>query len=568
MLDIKFCYDAREKKKWLETSVSGKALLMTPQLNKGTAFSEEEREKFNLLGKLPAQIETIEEQISRAYQQFSSYQTNLQRNIYLGNLHDSNQVLFYALVSQHLQEMIPVIYTPIVGTAVKQFSQEFRTPRGLYINYTDINRIDKILDNRSNPDIDILVVTDGEGVLGIGDQGIGGMDIPVAKLMVYGLCGGINPINTLPILLDVGTNNQALLDDPMYLGLRHKRITGKDYDKFIEKFVTAVKRKFPNVFLHWEDFGRTNARRNLERFRNEVCTFNDDMQGTGVVTVAAILAAVKAAKSSLKEQRIVIFGAGTAGTGIADQICAAMIHEGMSSKEARACFWLLDRPGLLTENLSELTEAQRPYARAISEVSSWHVSNNIGLAEVINQVRPSILIGCSAQTGAFSQPIIEAMASGIEHPIILPLSNPTEQCEATPQDLMNWTKGKALIATGSPFDPMVFNGKSIPVGQCNNALVFPGIGLGVVAAQAQSLTEEMLWAACVALAEFAPIHKDPHAPLLPSLEKAKEAARHIAIAVVNQARREGVARTTPDDVSEELVQARMWEAHYLPFKRR
>ena len=570
MLDIDYKKDKKTGKTNLETSLCGKLLLTTPQLNKGTAFTHEEREQFKLAGKLPMAVETLEQQMLRAYGQYSSYNDNLNKNIYLNELHDSNQVLFYKLVSEHLSEMLPMIYTPIVGTAVKKFSRDFRHPRGLYISYPDRDRMEEILSNRSNPNIDLIVVTDGEGVLGIGDQGVGGMDIPIAKLMVYGLCGGIDPLHTLPVHLDVGTNNKELLDDPMYLGWRNERVSGRDYDSFIDQFVSTVKKLFPQVFLHWEDFGRENARHNLERFRDSICTFNDDMQGTGVVTLSAILAAVRANSQSITEQQIVVFGAGTAGTGIADQIRDAMVHEGLSIEEANKRFWLLDRPGLLLNDSEGLTRYQSIYAHTSEEIADWALveSDYIGLADVVKNVKPTILIGCSAVAGAFTQEIIRNMAAHVEHPIILPLSNPTERCEAQPEDLYNWTDGKVLIATGSPFDPVEYNGEKYRIAQCNNALVFPGIGLGLIAVKAKALSDESLWRACTALSRFAPIRQNNIAPLLPDLNMARQVAKQIAVAVAEQASKEGNAQINVNENLNDLIDDNMWQADYLPYRYR
>ncbi|MBX9706028.1 MAG: NAD-dependent malic enzyme, partial [Gammaproteobacteria bacterium] len=486
MLDFTVNKDSKTGTETITTSLAGKPLLSTPQLNKGTAFTYEERHAFNLLGKLPARIETLEEQVQRCYKQYSSYVTPLKRNVFLNELHDTNHVLFYRLLQQHLAEMLPTIYTPIVGTAVKEFSAEFRRPRGLYLSYQERDAMDEILDNRSNPEIDLIVVTDGEGVLGIGDQGIGGMDIPIAKLMVYTLCGGIDPTRTLPILLDVGTNNEALLNDPLYLGWRHPRLEGQEYDDFIEKFVRSVNKKFPKVFLHWEDFGRNNARRNLERYQNTLCTFNDDMQGTGVVTLAALLAAVKVNHQSLKDQRIVVFGGGTAGTGISDQIVDALMREGLTKEEARAKFWMIDRAGLLTQDMKDLTPFQYVYARDAAELADWTLAHGsvVTLADVVHHIKPTVLIGCSAVAGAFNEAIIKEMASYQDKPIILALSNPTERAEAQPVDIYQWTDGRALLATGSPFDDVTFHGVQVRIAQCNNAFVFPGLGLGLIAVQA------------------------------------------------------------------------------------
>ncbi len=552
----------------LETSLSGKPLLTTPQLNKGTAFTHDERREFGLLGKLPSRVETLEEQVQRAYYQFSAFSSSEKRRIYLNVLHDTNQTLFYALINAHLTEMLPIIYTPVVGSAVKAFSREFRQTRGLYLAYPDRDLMEEIFANRSNPEIDLMVVTDGEGVLGIGDQGVGGIYIPVAKLMVYTLCGGIDPTRTLPILLDVGTNNQRLLNDPLYLGWRHPRIDSKQYDEFIEQFIAMIQRNFPNVFLHWEDLGARNARRNLAQYRSKICTFNDDMQGTGAVALSAILAATKVNKSQLAEQRIVVFGAGTAGTGIADQICHAMSHAGLSPTQARNNFWLIDREGLLIDNMKNLSSFQQPYARTAASVSGWQHNEHgqISLLEVVKQIKPTALIGCSAQTGAFTEAVVKEMAKHVAHPIILPLSNPTEKSEATPNNVIHWTQGKALVATGSPFSEVEYQQRKIHIAQCNNALVFPGIGLGVIAAKAKRFTDEMLWAACNALSQCAPILKDPLAPLLPTNEEAKHTAQMIAIAVAEQARRDGVAQIANDADIAELVTQTYWQPHYLPYK--
>ncbi len=566
MLDFKLIKNTNGE--YIETSIAGKLLLNTAALNKETAFSEAERSEFNLLGKLPAQVETLAEQVKRAYWQFQSYATMLQKNIYLNNLHDKNQVLFYKLVSEHLVEILPCIYTPIVGTAVKEYSREFRQARGLYIAYPYRDKIAEILDNRSHPEIDLIVVTDGEGVLGIGDQGIGGMDIPIAKLMVYTLCAGINPLRTLPILLDVGTDNQELLADPLYLGLRHPRIRGAEYDAFIEQFVTAVQSKFPNVFLHWEDFGRSTARHILDQYKDKLCTFNDDIQGTGAVTLAAILAAAKATGSSIEKQRVVLFGAGTAGTGIADQICAAMMRAGLTEAEARQRFWLVDRPGLLLSNMPDLTSGQMPYAHKPEEVANWQVSSPVGISlyDTITHAQPTILIGCSTQGGAFKQEIIRELTRYNKHPIIFPLSNPTEHAEATPADILQWTNGQAIVATGSPFEDVNFNGQIIKIGQCNNALVFPGIGLGLLAIQAKQLTDDMLWAATQALVENAPVLKDMHAPVLPLMQDARVVARKIALAVAQQAQRDGLAQLEIADL-ERRIDELMWQPHYVPLRR-
>lgn len=570
MLDFKVCRDKNTGERYIETSITGKELLTTPQLNKGTAFTREERLALGLLGKLPHRVETLDEQVQRAYLQYSAYKTELQKNIYLTNLNDKNQVLFYKLVSRHLLEMIPIIYTPIVGTAVKEFSLEYRQPRGIYLSHADEDNIDTILENRSNPNIDLIVVTDGEGVLGIGDQGVGGMDIPVAKLMVYSLCGGIDPTRTLPICLDVGTNNQTLLDDPLYLGCAHPRIEGKAYDAFIERFVTAIHKRFPKAFLHWEDFGRHNADQILEKFRNKICTFNDDIQGTGAVTLAALLAACDVTKTPLHKQRIVVYGAGSAGTGISHQIVEAMMKHGLTSEQAHKQFWLIDRQGLLTQGDSTLTEAQKPFARAKSELSKWSFQGRDypSLTDTVHQIKPTVLIGCSAQTGAFSQDIIQTMATSCKRPIIFPLSNPDEKCEAKPDDILNWSEGRALVATGTAFPAVEYRNRLVEIAQCNNALVFPGIGLGVLAVGAKRLSKNMIGAASDALSHFSPSRKDSFLPLLPSLEQAQNVAKAIAHAVANIAIDEGLAEHKDRDKVAEHIDEHFWEPRYLPFRKK
>jgi malate dehydrogenase (oxaloacetate-decarboxylating) len=465
--------------------------------------------------------------------------------------------------------MLPTIYTPIVGTAVKRFSHEYRQPRGLYIAHSDKNLIEEIVNNRSNPEVDLIVVTDGEGVLGIGDQGIGGMDIPVAKLMVYSLCGGIDPTRTLPVFLDVGTNNQDLLNDPMYLGCRHPRISNEAYDDFIATFVSAIRKHFPKAFLHWEDFGRRNARHILDQFQDELCTFNDDIQGTGAVTLAALLAACDVTGKKLSDQRLVVFGAGSAGTGISDQIIDALMREGLSAEEAYQRFWLIDRQGLLLNNHYDLTEAQKPYARDRKELDSWsiHDKERASLTDTVRHVKPTILIGCSAQTGAFSQDIIEIMTAHCDRPIIFPLSNPDEKCEAQPVDILNWSQGKALIATGTAFPDVEYHNRMVKIAQCNNALVFPGIGLGILAVNASRLTKDMILAASETLCKFAPSKKDSFLPLLPSLDNAQVVAKEIAIAVAQCAINSGHAQKNQSKDLKKLIDELFWEPRYLPFRK-
>ncbi len=568
MLDFAKIIDKKTGKPMIKTSISGKHLLALPQLNKGTAFTQSERETFGLLGKLPHRIETLDEQVTRAYLQLSQYTTSLQKNIYLNNLHDKNHILFYQLLAQHLEELIPIIYTPTVGQAVQAFSREYRQPRGLYISHTYQEDLETILKNRSNPDIDLIVVTDGEGVLGIGDQGIGGMDIPVAKLMVYSACGGIDPSRTLPIFLDVGTNNVELLDDPLYLGCRHNRIYADEYDKFMDKFIHSIQKYFPHAFLHWEDFGRNNANRILLKYQHQLCSFNDDIQGTGATTLAALLAAADATELPLIQHRFVIYGAGSAGMGVSDQIVSALVRLGLRREEAYHRFCLVDRQGLLIDTDPNLTPAQKPYARKHVEFQHWNATEKtqLTLADTVKAFRPTILIGCSAQPGHFTQEIIKHMASYCERPIIFPLSNPDQKCEAKPFDILTWTQGKALVATGTAFDMVRLENRIFTIAQCNNALIFPGIGLGVITVQAKQVNEAMLWAAAEALSELSPIREDHFLPLLPSLCDAEQISKKVALAVARAAIASKVARKHPKNL-EKLIEDSYWKPDYLPFKK-
>lgn len=556
--------DKKNDIEWIETNLTGKPLLLTPLLNKGTAFTEEERKALKILGKLPYQIESLEEQLIRVKDQFDSHATTLQKYIYLNNLQDKNEVLFYKLLTQYLDEMIPLIYTPGVSDAVKSFSRLFRQPRGLYIAYPDIDHIEDILDNRTHASVDVIVVTDGQRVLGIGDQGVGGMDISISKLVLYTI-GGIDPYYTLPIVLDVGTDNEALLNNPEYLGWRHPRLHGEVYDEFVDKFVKAITKKFPNSLLHWEDFGQKNARRFLEKYRQMHCCFNDDMQGTAVVTLAALLSAIEASHAQLKDQRIIIFGAGTAGVGIADELKRSFCQEGIPEKEACRQFWLIDKQGLLFENDPSLVDFQKPYARPKSELAHFE-NQQVTLKDVMKVVKPTILIGCSTIQGAFNEEIVRLMASHTPRPIIFPLSNPPEKAEANPQDLIQWSNGKALVATGSPFTDVIYEGKAIKIAQCNNALGFPGIGLGVVATGAKRVTDGMLYAAAKAIVEKSPILKDPSEPLLPKMSDIPNIAYHVACAVANQAVEDGVAKAPKDTSVTECVFDKIWRPYYRPIK--
>lgn len=542
----------------IETNLKGDALLNAPQLNKGTAFTKNERKKFNLLGKLPPRIETLNEQVSRAYIQFKSYKDLNQKNIFLNELHNTNQVLFYKLLSNNIEEIMPIIYTPQVAVNCQTFSNEFRFPQGLYIPYSDKNSLKKIIGSYPRDEIDLIVVTDGERILGIGDQGIGGIGIPIGKLMLYTLLGGINPIKTLPIVLDVGTNNKKLLNDPMYLGLRHRRITGRKYIKFIDDFVSVLKQKMPHVLLQWEDFGRENASAILERYRKKICSFNDDIQGTAVVTLAAILTALKTLKQKLSDQRIVILGAGSAAIGISNQIIAAMKREGLTNLEARKRFWLLDYNGLITDESKDIISSQKSYLRKISEIKNWKIKNKnaISLLEVVKNVKPTILIGCSTKANSFTKEIVKEMNKHTARPIIFPLSNPTANSEAIPKDLIKWTDGRALIATGSPFEPVIYKNKKYTIAQCNNALTFPGIGLGVIASKSHEVSDEMLWAATETLHHESLKRKNS---LLPSVKEASYVAKKIATKIAQIALKKNTAKNKN---IQDLIKKVTWKIAY------
>ena len=554
----------------IETILMGKRLLNSSKLNKGGAFTEEERKELGLTGCLPHHVETLEDQVQARYNQYQEKRSPLQKNIFLNVLNDYNETLFYRLVSDHLEEMLPIVYTPTIGEAVERFSHEMRRPRGIFLSYPNRDKMEEMLEHRSIEDVDIIVVTDGEGVLGIGDQGIGGINISIGKLMVYTLCAGINPNRVLPIQLDVGTNNHALLNDPQYLGWRHSRITGKAYDDFVDQFTKSVHKLMPHVYLHWEDFGRENARRILEEYRPKFCTFNDDMQGTGMVATANTMAATAAMGGDMKDHRIVMLGAGTAGVGIVDQLCSAMVQAGLSEQEARSRFWLIDRPGLLLKGIDGVVDFQEPYLHDANVVKDWRIDNpdhGITLADVVRNVHPTVLIGCSTVHGAFTEEVVKEMASHVEHPIIMPLSNPNSRCEADPSDLMEWTNGKVMMACGSPFPPVEYKGKHYRVAQGNNAFVYPGLGLGVVVSKAKKVTDGMLCAACEALSECSPIRKDKTAPLLPAFTDVRKVSHKVAKAVIHQAFKDGVAQIEENEDIDVLIKHSTWEPEYYPIKR-
>jgi malate dehydrogenase (oxaloacetate-decarboxylating) len=551
----------------MHVALRGEELLEDPLLNKGTAFTEAERRDFGLLGLLPPHIEDLATQSRRAYEAYRREPDDLERHINLRNLQDTNEVLFYRLLVDHLDEMTPMIYTPVVGDACLQFSEIYRRPRGLFISYPERDRIDEMLDNAPCDKVDVIVVTDGERILGLGDQGAGGMGIPIGKLSLYTACGGIYPGNTLPILLDVGTNNKERLEDPTYIGWRHERVTGQDYDDFVDAFVQAVKRKFPDVLLQFEDFAQTHAAPLLARYRDQLCTFNDDIQGTAAVAVGTLLAAVKVNDARLVEQTVAVLGAGSAGCGIAELIVAAMVKEGMTEAEARSRFFMVDRPGLLHDGLSDVLPFQKDFLQPQSRVAAWREggTGTIALLDVVRNARPTILLGVSGQPGLFTEEIIREMATHAERPIIFPLSNPTSRIEATPADLIAWTEGKAIVATGSPFGPVPWQGRSVPIGQCNNSYIFPGMGLGILGVGARRVSDGMFMAAAEALSNCSPALKDPEAALLPRLDQVRAVGREIALAVAAQAVREGLADPCDADEMTRRIDATCWEPAYRPY---
>lgn len=560
--------DSFDNKKFYEVSIQGKQLLLNSFLNKDTAFTPDERKELKLEGLIPNVVETLDEQVVRVYGQYLKKDTDIERNIFLTQLYDRNETLFFRLLQEHLVEMVPVFYTPTVGDVVQQFNQNFRRPRGLFISYPQMSQIDEILDNLPEGyDIKAVCVTDSEAILGIGDQGVGGIVISIAKLAMYTLCAGFHPTKVLPIVLDVGTNNKEFLQNPLYLGWRHERIRGEQYDDFIDAFVTALRKKFPNIYLHWEDFGRQTARKNLDRYKDQMCTFNDDMQGTAAVTLGAILAGLKVNGTKMSEQRVVIHGAGTAGCCIADQIIAAMVADGLSEEDAYSRMFLIDKDGLLHSNMDHLEYFQKKYAQPVDIYNNWDRVKGkvIQLYDVVKNIKPTILIGTSTQTGAFNEEIVKMMASYCERPIIFPLSNPTSRSEAIPANLIEWTDGKVLVATGSPFPEVRYKGKVYPIGQCNNAFVFPGLGLGVVAAKATRVNNEMLVACAKVISECAQVNKDPTLSLLPSLTDITHVSYKIAFATAKAAQLTGVAPATSDQEIHNTIHENTWKTSYVKY---
>ncbi len=540
----------------------GMGVMEDPLRNKGTAFSEEERSQLGLRGLLPDVVETLDQQVQRRYQAYQEQSTDVARHINLRALQDTNETLFYRLVSDHTEEMLPILYTPTVGLACQRFSEIYRRPRGLFIAYPDRDRIGEILRNRPRREVDAIVVTDGQRILGLGDLGIGGMGIPIGKLSLYTALGGIDPARTLPVLLDVGTDNAELLDDPLYLGWRHRRIRGAEYDEFIDRFVQALRAELPDVLLQWEDFATPHALPILERYRDQMLTFNDDIQGTAAVVLAALSAGAAANELRMRDQTVVMLGAGSAGIGVCEQVVRSMVADGLSEQDARARIYVLNSKGLLTTDRPDLDPAQRRLAQPPAAVPSGEPGRPADLIDAIDGAHPTALVGLSTATGAFTEEVVRHMAAHAKRPIIMPLSNPTSRSEARPQDLADWTEGRALVATGSPFAPMQVGGASIPVGQCNNIYIFPGVGLAVTAVRATRVTDAMITAAATAVGDAATIRRDPHGTLLPDHAQLPDTARVVASAVAKAAVADAVAPALTDDQIDQAIDRTRWLPRY------
>ncbi len=556
---------ATKRKFWVEdgtcvTSARGVEVLDTPLLNKNTAFTQRERAELGLEGLLPRAVQSLEDQARRAYEQYREQPTDLLRNVFLAMLQDNDEVLFYRLLSDHLREMLPVVYDPTVGEAIRRYSHEYRRPRGVFLSIDEPERIGTAFDDLGlgAGDVDLIVASDAEEILGIGDWGAGGIGIAVGKLAVYTAAAGIGPARVIPVSLDVGTDNEQLLNDPDYVGNRHSRVRGQRYDDFIDAYVRAATQRFPSALLHWEDFGPGNGRRILERYRDRICTFNDDMQGTGAIVLAATLSAARVAGTRMRDQRVVVFGAGTAGVGIADQLRDAMVRDGLDRDTATRRIWCVDRQGLLTAGMTGLRDFQVPYARPAGEGGGG------GLAEVVAGVRPTVLVGTSTVHRAFTEAIVTEMARHVDRPMIFPLSNPTERIEAMPGDLIAWTGGRGLIATGIPVAPVTHRGVTYAIGQANNALLYPGLGLGAVVARARRISDGMFGAAADAVAGLVDV-STPGASLLPQVENLREVSATVAVAVARQAAREGLAQVSLTDPVQQ-VQDAMWRPVYRPVK--
>ena len=569
-MKVNFTEDGANNK-YINVDLSGYDLITNPILNKGNSFSVEEREHLKLNGLIPASPLTLDEEVARVYAVLKQESDNLEKYIYLRSLQDSNETLFYALLNRYLEEMLPLVYTPVVGQACQQFSHIFQRPRGVFISYPDRERIDEILANSYFDDTEVIVVTDGGRILGLGDLGAGGMGIPIGKLAIYTACAGIPPYKTLPITLDVGTNNDALLKDKLYLGWRNQRISDQEYDEFIEKFVLAVKKRFPKVLLQWEDFAQANALKLLKRYQERICSFNDDIQGTAATVVGALLSATHASNILLSQHKVVVVGAGSAGVGISNLIVEAMIDFGVERKVAIDNIFLVDRFGLITDKVTSL-DFQAPFIKTVANLQEWKVANNsnISLLETVTNAKATVIIGVCTQAGIFTQEVIEQLAANCERPIVFPLSNPTAKAEAHPHDVLTWTKGKAIVGTGSPFPPYLdASGEARRIDQVNNCYIFPGMGLGIRATNSKFVTDRMFLIAAKALAEVSPSSQDPSANLFLSLKDIRHVSRYIAIAVAKEVVRAGL--TAMKDLDEakivKLIDSYMWEPRYLPYQK-
>lgn len=561
---------AGDEAQTITTSLCSSQLLADPLLNKGTAFSESERDAFDLHGLLPPSVVGIEEQVARRLQALRKFSTDLERYAFLRELQDTNETLYYALLTANLEELLPIVYTPTVGEGCQQFSHLFRKPRGLFLSPPHQERIAQILANKRFDRTEVIVVTDGERILGLGDQGAGGMGIPIGKLALYTACGGIAPGTTLPVILDVGTDNPACRNDPLYIGWRHERIRGAEYDDFVEAFIAAVSKRWPHVLLQWEDFAKGNASRLLDRYRDRLCTFNDDIQGTAAVATGALLAAINVTGVPLREQRIAVLGSGSAGCGIANLLLHCLVDAGLSQAEAARRFYMIDSKGLMVDRKDGVLPFQQRFVQQRDAVAGWTLQRDgrIDLIDVVKNARPSTLIGVSGQAGAFTEDVVRAMAQQAQRPVIFPLSNPTSHSEATPADLVAWTGGRAVIGTGSPFPPILRDGRSFKVDQTNNAYIFPGVGLGAIAMGARRITDSMFMAAAKALAEASPARQNPQANLLPPVTALRQVALAVAQAVALQVHKERLGKRIADDRIEAAIRAKVWTPQYLPYRRR
>jgi malic enzyme len=559
--------DEATGERYVVPQLRGVDLIKSPLLNKGTAFTREERATFGLEGLLPDHVQSIEEQIDRVRHQLDQKTSDLGRNVYLNGLLDRNETLFYRFVIDNLPEVVPVIYTPTVALACSHWSRIYRRSRGLWITPRDTGRMPQILRNRLARDRPVVVVTDNEGILGIGDQGAGGIGIPVGKLALYTAGAGIHPSRTIPISLDVGTDNSELLADPLYLGYRKPRLRGDEYFALVDEFVAAVREVYPGGLLQWEDFGNRTSFRNLEEHLETVPSFNDDIQGTAAMVVGGLIAATDYAGRKLTEQRVVIVGAGSAGIGIRELIAAAMVQEGASRADADSRIFVLDSRGLVVEGRPDLTDMKRRVAVGTGEVNDWTIDDHpIGLRDVVRNARATVLIGVSGVPGVFDEEVITTVGRHVARPVIMPLSNPTSLTEVTPANALRWTGGRAIVATGSPFPPVDFDGRTVKIGQGNNALIFPGLGLGVVAVGARMVTAEMFIAAARALAGTTSRALLDSGQIYPDISDVRAVSEAVAVAVAKQAIADGTA--DPVDDVEAVVASQMWSPKYLPYRER